>query len=282
VRERWVVDGNDSIVREALWPPATHVVWLNFSRAVVFYRIIRRTLGRAITRNSGGRMQLLNTLALSLALAASQVLAAPAPIQPAAPYPCPGDMAHISGGTPKDRADICAGASAAVGFFALHGVRPTEPIRIEVTPSIPVEAGPTAAGCFIEEKRRIYVVPYERFRKNATWFNVKIDRQMYRALAVHEAAHAIAACNFHVPNPTIQAKEYLAYAAMFSSMPETLRRNALRGTETVGFNDIERFTPMLYMFDPMRFGAEAYLHFSKLVDPAKTVRAILAGKELTN
>jgi len=48
--ERWVVDGNYSAVRHAFWPSATHVLWLNFSRTVVFSRVIHRTLKRALTR----------------------------------------------------------------------------------------------------------------------------------------------------------------------------------------------------------------------------------------
>ena len=48
--ERWVVDGNYSVVRAVLWPKATDIVWLNFSRFTVFSRILRRTVMRAITR----------------------------------------------------------------------------------------------------------------------------------------------------------------------------------------------------------------------------------------
>ena len=48
--ERWVADGNYSVVRDVLWSRATHVVWLNFSRAVVFSRILWRTVRRAVTR----------------------------------------------------------------------------------------------------------------------------------------------------------------------------------------------------------------------------------------
>ncbi len=47
--EAWVVDGNYSAVRPALWSRATDIVWLNFGRATVFSRIIRRTLARALT-----------------------------------------------------------------------------------------------------------------------------------------------------------------------------------------------------------------------------------------
>ena len=45
--DRWVVDGNYSVVRELIWPKATHVIWLNFSRNVVFSRVLWRTLKRA-------------------------------------------------------------------------------------------------------------------------------------------------------------------------------------------------------------------------------------------
>ena len=49
-RDRWVIDGNYSVVRDILWPQATDVVWLDYSRPTVFGRILRRTLRRAWTR----------------------------------------------------------------------------------------------------------------------------------------------------------------------------------------------------------------------------------------
>ncbi|KAB2876038.1 MAG: AAA family ATPase [Burkholderiaceae bacterium] len=48
--ERWVADGNYSVVRDVLWSRATHVVWLHFSRTVVFSRILWRTVQRVFTR----------------------------------------------------------------------------------------------------------------------------------------------------------------------------------------------------------------------------------------
>jgi len=59
--ERWVADGNYSAVRHVVWTRATDIVWLNFSRMVVFSRIIRRTLRRGATREelwSGNRESL--------------------------------------------------------------------------------------------------------------------------------------------------------------------------------------------------------------------------------
>jgi adenylate kinase family enzyme len=48
--ECWVADGNYSAVRDLLWPRATHVVWLNFGRTIVFSRLLWRTIGRSILR----------------------------------------------------------------------------------------------------------------------------------------------------------------------------------------------------------------------------------------
>jgi hypothetical protein len=63
--DRWVADGNYSVVRDVLWPRATHVVWLNFSRTVIVTRIVRRTLRRAVFRERlwhGNRESLLRAL----------------------------------------------------------------------------------------------------------------------------------------------------------------------------------------------------------------------------
>jgi len=46
----WVADGNYSEVRDVLWPRATTMVWLDYSRPLVMSRVIRRSLGRVIAR----------------------------------------------------------------------------------------------------------------------------------------------------------------------------------------------------------------------------------------
>lgn len=47
--ERWVVDGNYSLVRHLVWPRATAIVWLNLSFPRVFARVLLRTLRRVAT-----------------------------------------------------------------------------------------------------------------------------------------------------------------------------------------------------------------------------------------
>jgi adenylate kinase family enzyme len=45
--DAWVSDGNYAMVRDLIWGRATHLVWLDYSRAVVMYRVIKRSVGRA-------------------------------------------------------------------------------------------------------------------------------------------------------------------------------------------------------------------------------------------
>jgi adenylate kinase family enzyme len=48
--ESWVTDGNYGVVRDLIWRRATHLVWLDYSRAVIMYRVIKRSIGRAFDR----------------------------------------------------------------------------------------------------------------------------------------------------------------------------------------------------------------------------------------
>jgi hypothetical protein len=65
------------------------------------------------------------------------------------------------------------------------------------------------------------------------------------------------ACAFAIANPTIQAKEYLAYVAMLSTMPAALRARVLKAYQDAAFADDDRITGLYDMFDPMAFGVAA-------------------------
>jgi adenylate kinase family enzyme len=46
----WVADGNYGVVRDVLWPRANVIVWLNYSFAVIFWRGLRRTIERSVSK----------------------------------------------------------------------------------------------------------------------------------------------------------------------------------------------------------------------------------------
>jgi adenylate kinase family enzyme len=49
-KERWIADGNYSVVRDVLWARATTIIWLNYSFPIVLYRSIVRSFKRSITK----------------------------------------------------------------------------------------------------------------------------------------------------------------------------------------------------------------------------------------
>lgn len=44
--DRWVIDGNYSKVRDLVWARADTIVWLDYPKRVVMWRVITRTLRR--------------------------------------------------------------------------------------------------------------------------------------------------------------------------------------------------------------------------------------------
>lgn len=48
--DRWVLDGNYSVVKDITWPLATDIVWLNYSFSTVLYRALKRSVIRAATK----------------------------------------------------------------------------------------------------------------------------------------------------------------------------------------------------------------------------------------
>ncbi len=49
-QDAWVIDGGYATVRHLIWSRASHIVWLDFERHVIMYRVCKRSLARA---NSG-------------------------------------------------------------------------------------------------------------------------------------------------------------------------------------------------------------------------------------
>ena len=45
--DRWILDGNYSVVRGLIWPKATGIVWLDYPLTVVLPRLLSRTVRRA-------------------------------------------------------------------------------------------------------------------------------------------------------------------------------------------------------------------------------------------
>ena len=122
------------------------------------------------------------------------------------------------------------------------------------------------------------ILTFKELKRFKTWFNLPIDASLYRSLVAHEVAHAIGARNFKVTQPSLQAKEYIAYVTQLATMLPELRERVLSQFPGQGFEGDWQMSTTIYLLDPMRFGAQAYRHFLKRGNGGSYLHSILAGK----
>ena len=195
---------------------------------------------------------------------------------------CANAAVSVKAESSADYAEICRGAEDAIAVFGRLALQPTYPLVVEIVASLPEAVSETAVGCYLENEQRILVLAFSEFARNKTWFNVPVDRSMYRSLVTHEVAHAVAACNMPMPKPTIHAKEYLAYVAMFAAMEQGLRERVLNANPGTAFDRESKINATIYLCDPMRFAVRAYRHYLKAEHGDEFLHMVLSGKALVH
>ena len=197
-------------------------------------------------------------------------------------HTCENSPISIETDDSVDHLAICNSAEDALAFFGRLDMNLSCPIVIEVVQNLPDWMSETAVGCYQEEEQTAFVLTFPAFEKREKWFGIPVNRSMYRSLVTHEVAHAVASCNFTIPEPTIHAKEYLAYVAMFAMMNPVLRARVLMKNPGVGFESESEINEVTYSFNPMRFGVEAYRHHLKKEHGDAFLLKTLSGTALTN
>ena len=184
----------------------------------------------------------------------------------------------------RDAADVCLGAAQALAFFAGHGLNLHETVKLEVMKKLPKGISSSAAGVYLAESNQIYMLSYGAFRKFGNWFNTPISREVYQSLAAHELAHAITNAHFRFTQPSVHAREYLAYVGLFATMAPALRERILKALPGQTYEDDSRLSLMVYLMDPMFFGAQSYRHYLNLKQDQRDayISAVLAGRTLTD
>lgn len=195
---------------------------------------------------------------------------------------CDGVSVRARGATADDLDAACDGAGRAVAFFANLDLTLTRPTLVEMVARLPSGASATAVACYNLRTGGVTVLAFEAFARRKMWFGVPIDRELHRSVVVHEVGHAIIGCHASMTGLSKAAHEYLAYVTMLSTMEPALRERVLAATPGGQLDDESQFNSMIYAFDPLLFGVEAWRHFSRQRDPRDYVRQTLAGKVLTD
>jgi hypothetical protein len=183
---------------------------------------------------------------------------------------------------PDDRHSVCEGIEDALIFFGRLGLDLSQPLTVNVRSQLPNEYGENLVGCYKDEDQTVYVLTYASLKERGAWFGVPVNRHLYRSLVTHEVAHAVAACNFGVPHPTLHAHEYIAYVAMLATMDPATRAEVLATRPGAGYEELSEINELTHAFDPTWFGIEAYRHYLKEEHGGAFLLKVLAGEALTN
>ena len=189
-------------------------------------------------------------------------------------YSCNTSNVGVLGGDSQSASLACEGATRAVAFLKGFGLDVSYPIDVELVDQV---ANRAAAGHLVASSKKALVLNYPAFQKFQKWLRVPIDAEIYRVLVAHEVAHVVAAHNFQVAKPTVQAHEYIAYVTSFATMSLPQREIVLSQFSGDGFETEQQMNTTIYLCDPMRFGAEAYRHFVKQDKHADYLWSILSG-----
>ena len=223
-------------------------------------------------------------LALSPARAGAQVL--PAPMAPAVALPDTTDGEHacdaeapvvLRARSAADAQSACEGLRRAQTFLKAAGLRLPALTRVEVVDRLPPDLDGQAVGCYLRDSRRILLLSYEAFAAGGQWFRLPVERELYRAAAAHEAAHAMAAFNAEPRRLPLAAHEYLAYVTMFATLDPALRTRLLARFPGAGLRGSLQINLVVYLTDPLQFAADAWRHHQRQSDPAGWLRDLVAG-----
>lgn len=175
---------------------------------------------------------------------------------------------------------ICDGAKAATEFLRSAGLDTSHSVTIKLVDHLPTSVDPNALACYVHSERCVYLLAPVMPPAPSRVGTDALSGLRYRSRAAHETAHAIAAENFRVQRPTIQAHEYIAYVTMFATMPEATRDRILGNLPGEGFEHEQQISATLFLLAPDWFGAEAYRHYCSLDDGPAFLRKVLSGQAL--
>lgn len=196
------------------------------------------------------------------------------------PIACPQLDVSVISSADEDVPDVCAAASTVFSFFRQLGLHTTVPLVVSIVASMPDEMGAAMLGCFTANNNRISIVTFEVAKSRGPWFGRPIDRALYRSLAAHELAHALAWCNTSNGPLSVRAREYVAYAVQFQTMDSDLRQAILADTPVSGFETEQEISDTYFYLAPSRFGVDAYRHYIRPENGPRYLREILRGAAL--
>ncbi len=194
---------------------------------------------------------------------------------------CTGSGATITAPVRTDAEPACEAARYAVTFLAVNGLHITAPIEVRLVSELPqdrVREGMFA--CYSHLDNTVHVLTLSSLRNLQDSFGLKIDSVLHQGVVAHEVAHAVAALNFAVEQPSSVAQEYIAYVTQLATLPTNRREDILARFSDEPLRPGAAVNKLLLAMDPGRFAVRAYRHFVNPGNGAAFLQRVLTGAAL--
>jgi hypothetical protein len=182
---------------------------------------------------------------------------------------CPANPPVVVQSAPIDARDavtVCEGVDRALQFLARAGLASPPATTVELVQQLPPELGDRALGCYLRNTGKIQLLTYQR------------DRELYRALAAHEMAHAVVGCHSEPRKLPVPAHEYVAYVVMFATMEPVLRGRLLARFSGTGFSSTLQINALNHLANPSQFGVDAWRDYLRRPAKEAWLRDVIAGR----
>lgn len=177
----------------------------------------------------------------------------------------------------RDAETVCEGVERALQFLARAGLASPPATTVELVQQLPTELGDRALGCYFRNTRSIQLLTYRQFEAGGDWFQMQRDRELYRALATHEMAHAVVGHHSEPRTLPLPAHEYVAYVVMFATMEPEVRDRLLARFPGPGFGSTLEINGINHLVDPSRFGVNAWRDYLRRPAKEAWLRDMIAG-----
>lgn len=184
--------------------------------------------------------------------------------------------------TAKDANDLartCKAADKGIHLLEGCGLAQRQPVEIEIVSKIDVAGAEDCVGRYECGTNRIKIVGPASLRNvlsDKNPFYVLSSNEYFESIVVHEVSHAIFDQN--TEGRGLAEFEYVAYAMQFLSLSGTSRKRVISQIPENEVVDLAELNDFLAASAPIRFGAKAWVHFSKSDNGCAFVTSLVSGR----
>ncbi len=215
---------------------------------------------------------------VALGLAQASVLASPEAVS----IECGTENVTVTAPARVEAEQACDAVRRAVAFLDANGLQCDRLVHVKLVTELPADrAREGMLACYSHLDDAVHVLTLSSCQGVEDPFGLKTDPVLYQGVIAHEVAHAVAACNFAVAQPSSVAQEYIAYVTQLATLPADRRKDILSRFPGGDFRPDAASNAMLLRVDPGRFAARAYRHFVQPENGAAFLRRVISGGALT-